>query len=149
MRRFCSICLSPACTGRTGLVWSHGAPIQLQWIAAQVYLSRYAAAQGNCRLSDFNKAAKPRLYWYAEDVSLQTWNFRVEWHLAIKTKHCVIRQSWKAPGKSRPGCDQNERVYKSATMPLSTVMHTVTSGASPADAVKLEDERLQRLSENP
>ena len=34
-------------------------------------------------------------------------------------------------------------------MPLSTVIHTVASGASPADALKLEEERLQWLSENP
>jgi len=58
--------------------------------------SSCAPEQGNCQLADFNTGATPRLFaGYAEDVSLQTRNFRVEWHLAIKTEHCVTRQSWK------------------------------------------------------
>src|SRR4029077_6877712 len=34
-------------------------------------------------------------------------------------------------------------------MPSSTQINTVASGAGPEDALKLEQERLQRLSENP
>jgi len=55
----------------------------------------------------------------------------------------------EAADKSSSGYVQSERVHKSASMPLSAVIHTVASGASPADALRLEQERLQRLSENP
>ncbi len=55
----------------------------------------------------------------------------------------------EVPAKFSPGYDHNESIYKSATMPSSTNTHTVASVAGPEDALTLEQERLQRLSENP
>ncbi|HEY2114665.1 MAG TPA: hypothetical protein VGJ51_06225 [Candidatus Angelobacter sp.] len=73
----------------------------------------------------------------------------MEWHLAIKKERCVIRQSWKQQVNPGPAVVEMDVFTKSATMPSSTSIHTVASGASPADALRLEQERLQGLSENP
>jgi hypothetical protein len=68
-------------------------PIQFQWIC-RTSVSQAVAPQSR-EIADFPISIRRKAqtgYWYAEDVSLQTREFRVEWHLAIKTENYVARQ---------------------------------------------------------
>jgi hypothetical protein len=68
---------------------SHGAPIQVCGIAAQVYLNRFRSAAGKLGLWDFQWKRKPGLSPLAIKCALQTGIFRVECTLPPKTENCV------------------------------------------------------------
>src|SRR5580765_3838008 len=61
--------LSPACTGRTRRVWSLGAPIQFQWIAAQVYRKQLRSRAGKLFVSRFSMRSQSQgCLWHARCV---------------------------------------------------------------------------------
>src|SRR5690242_16777121 len=86
MRRFCNICLSPACHRQNGACLEPCRPIRVQWDCRTSVSQAVPLAKVNWRLWDFNKGAKRALF---SDMPtrwpLQTGTFRVEWHLALKS----------------------------------------------------------------
>jgi len=59
--------------------------MQMQWIAAQVYLKQSGPSAGNLQAMGFKyRRMTSGCFRHAKDVSLQTGQFRVEWQLATK-----------------------------------------------------------------
>jgi UDP-2,3-diacylglucosamine pyrophosphatase LpxH len=114
-----------------------------------VYLKLLRSGAGKLLVSRFPNGRKAQaIYWYAECVftNLKFSRGMAPCHQNRALGHPAVVE---APDKSTARLWSNERVYKAATMPSSTHINTVASGASPVDALRLEQERLQRLSENP
>src|SRR5690242_19964509 len=116
MRMFCNIVflvllrLAPA---DIRFVGSHGAPIQIRWNRRTSVSQAVRLQRGEFGALEFEyRRRNQAVFRYAEDVSLQTGQFRVEWLLPSKTEHCVTGKPWKRRGKSRPGPDHNVCVYK-------------------------------------
>ncbi len=113
-----------------------------------MYRKQFRSGEGKLEaLGIFNIKAPPILS-ICQKMAFTNRNFSSGMAPCHRNSALCCPQPWTRQRSPAP-VTLKANVYKLASMQSSDPIHTVASGASPEDALKLEQARLQRLSDNP
>lgn len=83
------------------------------------------------------------------DMPLQSGNFRVEWQIVVNLGKTFLGRQRLNSWAGSAHLSLLSTIRKSSAMPLPRSIQTDASGTSPTHALRLEQERLQRLDAQP